>query len=310
MALAPAVSRRAIMSAMRLRLGTLAVIGSLLTGVAVANAGQASGSVKVEKTGTISPTHAAAYLVRNPRNARTTVVEILLSDVSIDATEIQAALDPHMVAINLDALKDRNYVLLWVAPDGDVLMNATFSRTMTQMLDGTSGFAGAGLKAELTANTPSRIEGRLFSPKPVKAMSGTVYSVDLKFAVQVPPPIAGQPLPAGGGDPAKALAALLSAVATKNWPDIRAVSSPAALRMFEASYRSPLENAEMAADLLQAWLPAKRLKIVGGHLGGDVAILEVECEIFEGQLGLSLVQMVKTSAGWQFERAARAGMLP
>ena len=295
---------------MRPRRCTLAVIGSLLVGMGIANAGQASGSVKVEKTGTISPTHAVAYLVRNPRNARTTLVEILLSDVFVDAAEVQAALDPHMVAINLDALKDRNYVLLWVASDGDVMMNATFSRTMTQMLDDTSGFPGGGLKAELTANTPSRIEGRLFSPKPVKTLSGTVYSVDLTFAAKVPPPIAGRPLSAGGGDPAKALTALLSAVATKNWPGIRAVSSPAALKMFEASYRTPLENAETAADLLQAWLPIKKLKISGGQLRGDVAILDVEGEIFEGQLGLSLVQMVKTGAGWQFERAVRVGMLP
>ena len=111
-------------------------------------------------------------------------------------------------------------------------------------------------------------------------------------------------------DPAKALAALLSAVAAKNWTDIRAVSSPAALKMFEASYRTPLENAETAADLLQAWLPVKKLKVAGGQLRGDVAVLDVEGEIFEGQLGLSLVQMVKTGAVWQFERAVRAGMLP
>ena len=293
---------------MPLPLCAFAVIGALTVGVGIADAGQVSGSVKIEQVGTISPVHAVAYIVRNPRNARTTIVELLLSDVPVDVTEVQAALDPHMIAINLDALKDRNYVLLWVAADGAVAMNATFSRTMTQMLNDTSGFPGAGLKAALTANTPSRIEGRVFSPEPVKTMDGTIYSVDLKFAADVPKPIAGRPLPAGGGDPGKALTTFLSAVAKKNWTAIRAASSPAALKMFEASYRTPAENADTAADLLQAWLPARKTKVAGGQLRGDVAILEVE--IFEGQLGLSLVQMVKTGAVWQFERAVRAGMLP
>ena len=291
---------------MPLRLCALAVIGSLTVGVDIASAGQASGSVRVETAGTISPTHAVAYVVRNSRNARTTSVELLLSDVPVDATEVQVALDPHLIAINLDALRGRNYVLLWVDADGTVTMNATFSRTMTQMLNDTND----GLKAELTANTPSRIEGHVFSQKPVKTMSGTTYSVDLRFAAEVPAHIAGRPLPAGGGDPGKALTALLSAVAKKNWPDIRAASSPAALKMFESSYNTPAENAETAADLLRGWLPAKKLKVAGGQLRGDVAILDVEGEIFEGQLGLSRVQMVKTGAVWQFERAVRAGMLP
>ena len=289
-----------------MRLCALAVAGSLAVSVGIASAGQASGSVKVETVGTISPTDAAAYVVRNSRNARTTRVELLLSDLPVEATEVQAALDPHLAAINLDRLKGHDYVLLWVDADGTVTMNATFSRTMTQMLNDTN----SGLEVELAANTPSRIEGHVFSPKPVKTVSGTIYSVDLRFAADVPPPIAGRPLPAGGGDPGKALTALLSAVARKNWPAIRAASSPAALKMFEASYNTPAENAKSAADLLQVWLPARKLKIARGQLRGDVAILDVEGEIFQGQLGLSLVQMVRTGGVWQFERAARAGMLP
>jgi hypothetical protein len=51
------------------------------------------------------------------------------------------------------------------------------------------------------------------------------------------------------------------------------------------------------------------MNITGGQLRGNVAILDVEGELFPGQLGLSLVQMVKTGAVWQFDRAARAGMV-
>src|SRR5262249_32793351 len=73
-------------------------------------ANTASGTVDVQKVGTISPTFSAGYLVRDQRNARTTETEILLSEVTIDPAQMDGVLDPHMVAINLDALKDRNYV--------------------------------------------------------------------------------------------------------------------------------------------------------------------------------------------------------
>jgi hypothetical protein len=140
-------------------------------------------------------------------------------------------------------------------------------------------------------------------------MDGTTYTVDLRFAVDVPPPPAGVPLPAGGGDPGKALTAFLAASQKKNWTAIKAGSSADALKTFDKSYNSPAENAESAADLLKAWIPLEKMKITGGQLRGNVAVLDVEGELFPGQLGLSVVQMVKTGAVWQFDRAARAGMV-
>ena len=284
----------------------LALIISTLLGAGIAEAGPASGTFKADKTGTISPKYATAYVVRDSRNAHDSRVELLLTDAPVDASGIQDALDPHMIAINLDAIKDRNYVLLWVTKDGAVTMNATFSKTMTQYLDDTTG----GLKATLTANTPTHVEGRLFSPSPLKTMDGTAYSVDLKFAADVPAVALGTPLPAGGGEPGKALSALLLAATNKNWPAIKAASGPSALKMFDNSYDTPAEKAKSTQDLLNAWLPRKKMKIDGGQLRADTAILEVEGEIFEGQRSLSLVKMVKSGAVWQFEQAARVGMLP
>ncbi len=147
-------------------------------------ANTASGSVNVQKVGDISPKFSAGYLVRDQRNARTTQTEILLSEVTIDPAAMQNALDPHMIAINLDALNDRNYVLLFVRADGWVGMNATFSKGMTQFLNDTTG----GLKAEFTARTATRIDGHVFSPSPLKSMDGTTYTVDLRFGVDVARP--------------------------------------------------------------------------------------------------------------------------
>jgi hypothetical protein len=272
----------------------------------VAAAGPASGTFKADKNGTITPKFAAGYTVRDSRHARASRVELLLSDVQVDASSVTAELDPHAAAINLDPLRDRNYILLWVAQDGSVSMNATFSKTMTQYLDNTDG----GLKATLTTNTPTRVEGRLFSAAPLKTMDGTAYSVDVKFAVDVPAVAAGTPLPAGGGDPGKAFSALLLAATNKNWPGIKAACGPSALKMFDNDYDTPAEKAKSANDMLNAWLARKKMKITGGQLHAGGAILEVEGEMFEGQNSLSLVQMVKSGPAWQFERATRVGLVP
>jgi len=287
--------------------GVTVLIGSalLLISTHAHAANSASGSVDVQKVGTISPKFSVGYLVRDQRNARTTQTEVLLSEVMTDPAQMDGVLDPHMVAINLDALRNRNYILLFVRGDGWVGMNATFSKGMTQFLNDTTG----GLKAEFTARTATRIEGRVSSPAPLKSMDGTTYTVDLHFDVDIAAPPAGTALPTGGGDPGKALTAFLASSQKKNWTAIKAGSSPAALKTFDKSYNSPAENAEGAADLLKAWIPLQKMTITGGQLRGKVAVLDVEGELFPGQLGLSLVQMVKTGAVWQFDRAARAGLV-
>ena len=290
---------------MRSRLSGLLAGGALLMTTQAYAANSASGSVDVQKVGVISPKFSAGYLVRDQRNARTTQTEILLSEVTIDPAAMQGMLDPHMVAINLDALRDRNYILLFIRTDGWVGMNATFSKGMTQFLNDTTG----GLKAEFTARTATRIEAHVFSPAPLKTMDGTTYTVDLRFGVDVAAPPGGTPLPAGGGDAGKALTAFLAASQKKNWAAIKSGSSPDALKIFDKSYNTPAENAESAADLLKAWIPLQKMSITGGQLRGNTAILDVEGELFPGQLGLSLVQMVKNGTAWQFDRAARAGMV-
>jgi hypothetical protein len=267
-------------------------------------ADRASGAVAVSKQGTIRVTHATAYVVRDQRNARQMQTELLLSDVVVDPAPIRAALNPHMEAINVDALKDRNYVLLWVRPDGSLSMNATFSKTMTQFVDDTTD----GLSVTWTTNSASRLEGRVVTRKPVKTMDGTTYTVDITFGVDVPAAPAGTPLP-GGGDAGRALLRLIAAANAKNWTGIRAVLSADALKTFDKSYNSPAENAADAADLLKAWLPVDKMKIVGGQLRGDVAILDVEGEMFPGQASLSLARMVKVGTTWLFDQAARAGMV-
>ena len=152
-----------------------------------AMAGPASGSVR-SKTGAILPKRAVAYVVRDDRDAAPRV-EVLLTDAAIDLTRLRGELDPHRAAINLEALRDHDYLLLWVAADGTVTMNATYSKTMTQYINDTEG----GLMATFTVNTPEKIEGRVHSPVPLRSMDGASYTIDVKFSANVlagPSPLA------------------------------------------------------------------------------------------------------------------------
>ena len=255
--------------------------------------GEASGQFKAGTRVPIGPKYAAAYEIRDMRDARKRVVEVILTDVPVDAAAAVAELDPHMAVVNQPALQDQNYIVLVVRPDGDVSMNATYSERMVQFIDMT----GEGsLKAELTTNTPARVVGRVLTPKPVKTQDES-WTVDVKFAADVTRASAGTKLPADGGEPGKALKALMSSVARKNWEGIK-----------RGVAEDRFSDLDEAVSILEIWLP-KKAKITGGEVRGDVATIELEGEIFEGTKGLFLVRMTKSGARWILERAVRAGFI-
>lgn len=288
------------------RLPVAMLITASLAWCASAEAGTASGAFKLQKGASISPKHAVAYVVREGANARRKQIEILLTDVPIDAATLQGALEPHMAAINLDALQKRNYVLLWVSADGTVSMNATYSEGMKQFINDTTD----GLVAKLTTNTATKIEGRVTTAAPVRAAAGDAYSVDLTFSVDVPPLVQGTPLPAGGAEAGKAFLAFLGVVQKKNWTGIKAAVTPEMLSMFEASYRSDAENAEWALDMIKAWVPMTKTKVAAGEVRGDSALLDIEGESFPGMNGLTLVRMAKVGTSWKLAQVQRVGFIP
>jgi hypothetical protein len=279
----------------------------LFLAAAVARADTVTGRFTLGSGGKIAPKAAAAYPVREQYDARTESVEIMLSTSPIDAVAVANALNPHAEAINQDVLQHDNYILLWVTSDGQVSMNATFRATMTQYLDRTG--AGGGLKATLTAHTPGHIAGRIFTPAPVKVMSGESYSCDITFAVDVTRPKAGTPLPPGGGEPGQAFSAMMASAQNKNWGALRTSVSERLRNMFDADYRTPEENLEYALDFLQTALPKQGRKVTGGIVRGDVATLEIEGEMFAGQKAVYFAKMVKIRGAWLFDGATLAGLV-
>jgi hypothetical protein len=210
--------------------------------------------------------------------------------------------------INDPALKDTNYVLLWIGAGGKVSMNATFSKTMTQFIERAS--ADGRLRAELTTNTPDRVAGRIFTPAPVKTMNGSTYTVDLTFSAPVAKAGSGTALPAGGGEPGKALLGFVAARQKKDWPSLKAALSPSATERFVRSYNDDKENLSDLLGTLDFWLPAKDVKITGGTLAGETAVLDVEGVLASGVKALTLVRLIKRPSGWLFDSAAMAGILP
>ena len=280
------------------------VVILLFTVATSAAAGPASGTVK-SATGVISPKFATAYVVRDQSNPRQTIVEVLLSEVAVNPATLRDDLDRHVTAINLEELKDRNYVLLWIAADGTVRMNATYSKTMTQYLNDSAG----GLKVDFKANTPSKVDGRVYSSAPLKTMDGPTYTVDVTFSADVIPALTGTLLAPGGGEPGRALTAFLGAITKKNWNGIKAGLSPKALPTFEQSYNTPAENLSSAVDILNARLPVTKAAVTGGiQVSPTLAVLELVGERF-GAKWMSVVRMVKTGAAWQFEESAPVGIL-
>lgn len=271
----------------------------------IALGGEASGQFTAGKRPPIKPKYAAAYETHDQRDARKSAIEVVLSEEPIDVAEAAAELDPHTNVINQKALRDHNYVLLWVRPDNDVSMNATYSDTMTQYVEMT----GSRMTADMITNTRDKVAGRIFSPKPLKTMDGDDYAIDLKFSTEVTHPPAGTKLPADGGEPGKAFNALQTAIAKKSWAGIKGNVTAKTLESFYESDRSENENLADAIQTLGFHLPKKPGKITGGEVRGDSAILNVEGDLFENQKALFLVRMVKDGSKWVFDRATNAGLI-
>jgi hypothetical protein len=276
-----------------------------LTCPPAARAADVSGKFAVKDGATIAPEYAAAFETRDVRNPRQKVVEIVLSAAPVDAEAAVAALAPHTQVINQDALMRHDYILLWVRPDGHVSMNATLGETMTQYVEA----LGENLSAQIATNTADRVAARVFTPRPVTVMGGGTYTMDVTFAVTVTRGPSGTALPAGGGAPGHALAALDKAITKNDWGALQAGLAPETLARFDNSYDSAAEKADTAVSTLRAWLPKSGLTVTGGTLRSDVADLEVEGDMFPGQRAFYLARMRKSGTAWQLESASVVGTL-
>jgi len=164
-----------------------------------------------------------------------------------------------------------------------------------------NGFSGVGMqKVELTAMTPTHIAGKVYIAKP-EEFFGDKYQYTATFDVPVaavkiaaPPPPKGAPLPAGGGEPAKAYAVYSKALAAGDMAGVkRGVTADRAKEMDSADFKKMF-------GLIQALQP-KNVKITGGAIDGDTATLLATGKDESGPT-TGTITMVKEGGAWKVKQ--------
>ena len=287
-----------------------------LTTSANSFAGNVSGQFTSSKKGTIRPTSVAAFPVRSPGDPLKEVLLVVLAEGTMDAVEAVKKLGPHTALINQEGMRKKNYISLWIRPDGFVSMNATFHEGMVQYMDSTKEVEGDGsilaqsLEADFSAYSADRVAARVRSSETVTTLSGDSYELDVEFDTSVIHPAAGKKLGTGGGEPGKVLQSLLNAIKTRDWKAVRMGVKSETLQGLVDPDASDEENFEYVVDEIAFLLPKGRTKVLGGKESSETAILELQGETTEGGVeALYLVRMLKEAAGWRFDRAQIAGFL-
>lgn len=290
------------------------IIILLVSGILMAltaTAGEVSGQFKVGAKGIIKPKFVAAIPVRAPGNPLEKSTMVILSEGEIDPEAALESLDPRTALINQDTMQKKNYISFWIAPDGHVGMNATFSEGMVQYIDSTkskdAGFSPQGLEAKLTENSSKRVAGTIRTTKPVKSNRGS-YELDVQFDTKVTRLAGTTELKAGGGDPGKTFMKLLSAIQKKNWKGVKAGVTAKNLESMDPEATDE-QNFDSVIGIFARLLPQGKAKFLSGEQRGDIADLLISGEMGEGVEAYYAVRMIKEADGWKFERSTIAGFV-
>lgn len=257
----------------------------------------------------LAPTSVAAFRVRSQDNPREFSTYVMLSTKPMDLEALAQSDDAYATAINDAAVMNDDHLAFGINADGTVSMNAHVGGT--QYIDSSGYIMGSkgSLVADCTTSTIERVACSVRNAKPVKAMGGDTWTVDVKFDSAVIPRASGTPLPTDGGEPGKAFDAFIEAARGDDLPKIIALLSPRQAEMFSHDYNTPEENLKSAKQMFEFTLPKKH-KVTGGELRGeDKALLEVEGVPFEGSRVLYIVSMERADGRWGYVFSQWAGKL-
>jgi hypothetical protein len=272
------------------------VLALALPGLGVAHASSISGQFVLDGK-TVVVHEVAAFRVRDQFNPRTVETYVMLTAKPVDRAAIGASLDPYAAAINDPAARDADYLAFSVRANGETSVNAHVGGTQYLDTSGTMMGQHGSLIASCRENTPARIACSVKTAKPVKAMDGPTWSMDLTFEADVLSRTPGKPLAKDGAAPGKALLALRAAVGGNDLAKILALLTPEEAKSYQEDWRTPAENLASAKEILDVRLP-KKPKITGGELmANDHAVLEVEGEPYENGHMLYLVEMRLVNGG-------------
>jgi hypothetical protein len=216
---------------------------------------------------------------------------VILASVPLDCAAADRELDPVSFLESAIGEAKGAYVSLNVSADGSRIDGSWRS---TEPSDAFS-FGGQG-EVKLTRNDETRIEGRYRTLEP-ESFFDKFFEFDLTIAVDLlAGSLAGEPLPQGGGEPGKAYAAYLKAVAKED---------PAGLQKLVVKTRAQEIAQEVEMDAFKAMFEltkSQELKtwtISGGLLKGDRATLDVEGKSFDGDKMRGQVFLRKEDGAWK-----------
>ncbi len=257
----------------------------------------------------LKPTEVAAFRVRNQSKPREFQTYVMLTTQPVNREAIGKDTDPYALAINDDAVRDADYLSLFISGDGETSMNAHIGGTQYLDTSGTMMGEKGSLIASCSANTTERVACSVKVAKPVKSMDGPAWTIDVSFDSAVLSRPVGKPIAKDGGDPGKAFLALVTAAQGNDLAKILALLSPGEAEDYQRDYNTPEENLKDAKTTLGYQLP-KKPKITGGEwVNDDHVILEVEGAPYESGKMLYLVEMHRSNGHWGFDSAQAVGIL-
>jgi hypothetical protein len=221
-------------------------------------------------------------------------VHVLLSNTNVTADQLLS----HAVDFDLAGKGNFSGVAVEFDKSGQIVSGNFYSPTFTKM---NGSFSASGMHkfdGKVTANS---VEGKLWTDKPGDFFDNT-YNYNAKFSVPIgaaskpAPPAApkGKPLPADGGEPAKAYRAYLKTIQGGNVAQIR--SAVTAERSKQVSDKDMKEM----IPLLQAMAP-KNLKITGGAIDGEHATLIATSK--DGSETMNgTITMLREGGAWKVEQ--------
>jgi hypothetical protein len=224
---------------------------------------------------------------------------VLLSDKALDAEAVRAGVDCEAHAFEQAVRKgDGALLALNFAPGLKLARVSVYGVGFTLGNDACDGCQST------VAYAGDRVKGRVTTSKPL-ALSDSTFTFDVQLDLAKPgPPPAGTPLPAGGGEPAKAFLAYVQAYQSGDYATLQRVLPPGKAEDEWGYYDDAAERRE--AILRDAEMEPKNAKVLEGTLLGKFALLIVEVPaLWGGARQKALVGMSLVDGSWRVDDLSR-----
>lgn len=219
---------------------------------------------------------------------------LLLSNVKVTPEQ----LDDIGAMLDLAGSGKLTGVSVLITPENHIISSELYSPLFK--LQGNS-FSAVGMHEFTPAKAGSgEIAGKL-NTSHESSFNGVTFSYSATFRAEVtkpkpeaPPALKGTPLPAGGGEPAKAYAAYAKSVSSGNFAAVKKAVAAERLKQME---RDP--DFEKMFPLIQAMQP-KNIKITGGAIDGDTATL-IATGSSDGDPANGIITMKREAGSWKVD---------